>query len=580
MAKIKILFFVIILSIFSSCFAQSKSDSVKTGLEFNAALDLYNAAKYRDAQEIFEGIVTKQAYNAETTIAYLFYGKSLLGLKEFDLAIKVLNNFIEEYPGSKYVDEAKATIAYIYYVQKDYYDAVKELDKIIASTESPEYDGYARNTVERLAEDYLTVPQLKGIYDSTSSMRAKPYLLLTIGKMYINKKQINNAEDVFTELMKQYPNSEEKSDAAVYYQHIMSEKQNNSSSPIIGVMLPLSHDGLNADNASSEILEGIKYAVDKYNQTHDPKIGILIRDTERNKNKIEKIKNEFEHINSLIAIIGPVYSNEVKYALNDFKNSSIPIISPTATDDNLADIDSNFFQANTSFSMRGKVMADYIFYVENKRKMGVLNATTGYSPILANAFINEFQKLGGQIIVQQTYNIDSTLFSNQISRIVQDSTQLEGLYLPLSDKNDVPILLSQFAQYNFDVPIYGNQDWFLAKGYESYPALSNKLTFSSDYYIDYTDSSLEKFSRNFFNQTNINVDRDVLYGFDIADYLLPLVHQASNRRQLEEEMTRGNIYSGFHNGFFFNKEHVNCFMNIVRYRDGKFELVDRFKAGK
>ena len=54
-------------------------------------------------------------------------------------------------------------------------------------------------------------------------------------------------------------------------------------------------------------------------------------------------------------------------------------------------------------------MAEYIYYVENKKTMSVLNADEGYSPILADGFVNEFNNLGGQILTQQTYH------SNNIS---------------------------------------------------------------------------------------------------------------------------------------------------------------------
>jgi len=579
MVRIKIFIFLILLSLCVNSFAQS-SNILKDTLEFNTGLSLYNASKFSDAQKVFSGIINSQPFNSNTTIAFLFDGKSLLALKKYNEALNILEDFINKFPQSNYIDEAKSTIAEIYFLQKNYYAALTELNSLIESTNSPDYDSYAKTTGQRLAENFLTISQIKNLYDSTSSIKVKPYLLLTLGKMYLDKGQPNQAQNTFAELLKLYPNSEEKNDAAVYYQHIMNEKQINPSLPLIGVMLPLTKVGEDAANASSEILEGIKFAVDKYNQEHNPKIGILIRDTERKNSKIEVIKNEFEHINSVRAIIGPIYSDEVKEALKDFDDTDIPIISPTATDDNLTEINKNFFQANLSFSMRGKVMADYIFYVENKKKMGVLNATTGYSPILAKSFIDEFQKLGGQIIVQQTYDVDSTSFSRQIFQITQDSSQIEGIYLPLSDKNDVPVILSQFAQFNLNAPIYGNQDWFLAKGYESYPALSNKLTFTSDYFIDYSDSSLEIFSRKFLRQTNINVDRNVLYGYDVANYLLPLVDESLSRSDLEKNILSGGIYKGFHNDIFFNKDRLNCIMNIVRYRNGKFELVDKFKAAK
>ncbi len=67
------------------------------------------------------------------------------------------------------------------------------------------------------------------------------------------------------------------------------------------------------------------------------KIGILIRDTELSKSKLEEIHDEFKEIEGLKGIVGPIYSSEVKDALNIFDDINVPIISPTATDDYLTE---------------------------------------------------------------------------------------------------------------------------------------------------------------------------------------------------------------------------------------------------
>ncbi|HED37827.1 MAG TPA: hypothetical protein ENI76_06240, partial [Ignavibacteria bacterium] len=238
-------------------------------------------------------------------------------------------------------------------------------------------------------------------------------------------------------------------------------------------------------------------------------------------------------------------------------------------------------QANPSFAIRGKVMAQYIYYVENKRKMSVLNAIDGYSPLLANAFVEEFKSLGGEILSEQNYRSNTFDLSEQVSKIAADSLTLEEVYLPLANKSDVPAILSQFVQHNLNVPIYGNQDWFTAKGFETSPELSNKLTFTSDYYIDFNNKAFQKFSKDFLNITNIDADRNVLYGYDITEYVLNIVKNFnSSRDTIKNELESGIIFRGFHNNIFFDGNRVNKFLNIVRYKDGKFELVDKFKAGK
>ncbi len=270
---------------------------------------------------------------------------------------------------------------------------------------------------------------------------------------------------------------------------------------------------------------------------------------------------------------------KLELAINDFQDTDIPIISPTATDSGLTSKNSNFFQANPPFSLRGKVMADYVYKVANKSRLAVLNSINGYSPLLASTFINEFNKIGGEILVSASYKSNSFSLSEPVSQIAAFQDTLQGVYIPLADKIDVPAIFSQLVQQDSIVfPIFGNQDWFYAKGFESAPALSEDLTFTSDYFIDYSDSNFILFSRNFFNTTNIDPNRNVLYGYDTAKYLLAIIENSSSRYTVKRKMESGITVKGFHNNISFNEDHINEYLNIVRYRDGRFQLLEKYKA--
>ena len=257
----------------------------------------------------------------------------------------------------------------------------------------------------------------------------------------------------------------------------------------------------------------------------------------------------------------------------------MPIISPTATDNDLTLINENFFQANPNFVIRARGIAQYIYYVENKRSMAVLNSIDGYSPLLAAEFIKEFEKLGGKIIKKYTYKSEDLS-----SGITIDSTELvatEGLYIPLVDKSDAPLILSQLVRNSINISLYGNQDWFLARGFETSPELSNKMIFESDYFIDYNNSDYQEFNKNFLSRTKTDANRNVLYGYDTAKYIITVLRNISrDRKNIKSKMESGITVNGFHNNISFNEDHLNVFINIVRYNEGYFELVDKFKTGK
>ena len=578
-----LIFFFIISNI---CFVYGQNN-INPNNDFNRAIQLFNSGNYDGALKIFNQVARQDA-NPDKEISLLFKGKCLLRINNFDQADSALFKFIESYPTSNYVDEARLTLSKSYFQEKNYYYAFKELVNLITTSNSEFYINFAKGAAEKIADNYLITSDIKKIYNSISESKAKPYLLLILSELSITEGNLKAASQYLLVLINKYPNSDEQGEASLLKQKIDADiltvqPNTDISFPLIGVMLPLSGDSLSpgASSAASEILEGIKYAVSEYNSSHEfEKIGLVIKNTRMDKDKIDSIKMEFQNIPNLRAIIGPIFSDEVRTAINDFQDTDIPIISPTATDSGLTLKNDNFFQANPPFSLRGKVMADYVYQVENKSRLAVLSSVNGYSPLLASTFINEFKKIGGEIFVSASYKSNSFTLTEPVSEIAAYQDTLQGIYIPLADKIDVPAIFSQLVQQDTVItPIFGNQDWFYAKGFESAPAYSENLTFTSDYFIDYSDSNFINFSRDFFNITNIDPNRNVLYGYDTAKYLLEVIENSANSRYaVKRKMESGLTVKGFHNNISFNEDHINKYLNIVRYRNGRFQLIEKFKA--
>ena len=52
-----------------------------------------------------------------------------------------------------------------------------------------------------------------------------------------------------------------------------------------------------------------------------------------------------------------------------------------------------------------------------------------------------------------------------------------------------------------------------------------------------------------------------------------------NRLAIKNKIISGMVSSGYHNNISFDENRVNRFLNIVRYRDGVFELIEKFRSG-
>jgi branched-chain amino acid transport system substrate-binding protein len=571
---IRNLFFFLLITLTLTISAQTR-DELNT--LFDSAIIDYNNLQYLSSQGIFDTIANAYPLNSKTSLALLFLGKTNLELKRYSDAEKNLLRLINDFPQSKYSDEAHITLSKVYLEQKEYSESFFELCTVLAVSKNSETKDFAGNTAEKIALNFLSAGEIQSVHDTTKFLELKPFLLLLSGKIQLAKQNYQEALTTFTKVVRLYPNSNEKDEALRLSDETLKPRETVNESSIIGVILPLS-SSQSASSAASEVLEGIKYALSEYNEEHENRIGILIRDSRLDKTKLEEISNEFQDIRNLKCILGPIYSSEVKNALELFRGVENPIISPTATEDYLTDLNENFFQANPSFTTRGRLMAQYLYFVENKRKIAILNAIDGYSPILSTSFSQEFEKLGGMILLRENYKSRSTDLTEQVTRISQVLNQVEGIYVPLADKIDIPVLLSFLSQIDLNIPIYGDQDWMSATGLETAAFLDSNLIFCSDYFLKFDDLDYQNFSKDFLFKTKIDVNRNILYGYDTMKYLLTIIRSSfSSGIALKQKMISGISSTGFHNNICFNSNRINRYLNIVRYSSGRFELINKFK---
>lgn len=569
-----------------SSLAQVNQKKIDT--EFSRAVKLYDAREFISALSGFEKIINEYDLNSKTTAAYFFTIKILIEKKEYEGAWKLITEFLENYPSSKYTEEIRILFVKLNLDNYEYYDALKEIAFLIARTKSILYRLDAKDIGEKIARNYLSSSVLKKLSDSFTSDKVKPYLLLLLAKSYFKEKERENALVTLSQILQKYPSSEESAEAKNLYDNPIVPDEESGGKSYIGVLLPLQNDENDypTSAAADEILQGVKFAVAEFNKGRDVKIGIIIRDTKNNEDEINEIRNELGSNSSIKVILGPIFSNEVRVTIKTFNGTNLLIISPTATDNDLTAVSENFFQANPPLAVRGKIMAQYVFFVENKKNMAVLNSIDGYSPLIAASFIEEFEKLGGTIKVKETYKSNSFSLSEPISRIVavdillEAPDTLQGIYIPLADKVDATAILSQMGQDSLYLPIFGNQDWFSARGFESAPGLSNMLTFSSDYFIDFNDNDYQEFSERFSKVYGKDPGRNVLYGYDVAKYLLTVMANiVPGRLAIKNKILSGMVSNGYHNNISFDENRVNRFLNIVRYRDGVFELIEKFHSG-
>lgn len=571
MSKNKLYLFVLIFSICGMQLFAQTSDEQK----FNDAVKLFKNKKYQTALENFKDISEKE--NKYKTASKFFVVKTLTELKKFSEAEEEANNFLEKFISSKYADEVSVLLIKSLLEQSKYKTAFINALKLVRDTESTSYRIEAKSIAEGIAKNYLSSFDVKEISDNEQDKKLKPFLLFTLAELYSLEGNQDESKKLIEQIIKNFPQSDEYLLARNFKESLSDKTSGNEI--LIGIILPLTDLDGRRNVAAEEMLEGIKYAFHELNQQRENKIGLIVRNSKRNESEISGIIEQFNSDKRVKAVLGPVYSVESEIVVSSLNKTDLIFISPTATDEDLTEDNDQFYQANPPFTVRGKVFAQYVFFIEGKRNFAVLNSLDGYSPVLAKSFADEFQRLGGNILVKETYRSKSVDLSKQISNLIPHTDRLEGIYIPLSDKFDAEIILSEMLNQNVIIPIYGNQDWINAKGLETSSALSNTLKITSDYFIDFNDNSFNEFNQSFLNTTGKEITRNVLYGYDVAKYLTTALRAIQpTRNTIKLKLNSALKSNGYHNNISFSKKKRNTYINILSYTDGRFQLIEKYKG--
>lgn len=571
MSKNKLYLFVLIFSLCGMQLFAQTSDEQK----FNDAVKLFKNKKYQTALGNFKKISEKE--NKYQTASKFFVVKTLTELKKFSEAEKEANNFLENFGSSKYADEVSVLLIKSLLEQNKYKTAFIKALNLLRNSESTSYRIEAKSIAEGIAKNYLSSFDVKEISDNEQDKKLKPFLLFTLAELYSLEGNKNESENLIEQIIKNFPQSDEYFLARNFQGHSSDKSFGNEI--LVGILLPLTDSDGRRNIAAEEMLEGIKYAFHELNQQRETKIGLIVRNSKRDESEISRIIDEFNSDKRVKAVLGPVYSDESEIVVSSLNKTDLIFISPTATDEDLTEDNDQFYQANPPFTVRGKVFAQYVFFIEGKRNFAVLNSLDGYSPVLAKSFADEFQRLGGNILVKETYRSKSVDLSKQISNLIPHTDRLEGIYIPLSDKFDAEIILSEMLKQNVIIPLYGNQDWINAKGLETSSALSNTLKITSDYFIDFNDKSFNEFNQLFLSTTGKEITRNVLYGYDVAKYLTTALRAIQpTRNTIKLKLDSGLKSNGYHNNISFSKKKRNTYVNILSYNDGRFQLIEKYKG--
>ena len=187
----------------------------------------------------------------------------------------------------------------------------------------------------------------------------------------------------------------------IYYNNARASQ--NISSVSLAVVVPIDSK-TNNDNAQ-EILRGVAQAQDQFNdnQVNDNQgsngllLKVVIANDSNNPEEAKQVVEEIVKDDSILGVIGHNSSDVTEAVIPAYKKAGLAIISSTATSNLLKS--SVFFRVVDSDEIAGKKLAQYSNSLRFKKVVIFNNPNSAYSKSITKAFTNEFEKMGGKVLL-------------------------------------------------------------------------------------------------------------------------------------------------------------------------------------
>jgi len=217
-------------------------------------------------------------------------------------------------------------------------------------------------------------------------------------------------------------------------------------------------------------VQGIEMAIEEVNAAggiNGKQVELVKYDTKSEPAEATTLATKLMTQDKVLTVIGPATSSGMKAQIPVATKNSVPIISGSATADDLtfANGKVNEFVFRTCFndSFQGTAMANYAAKKLSAKSAVILKDTSSdYAKGLADAFDKTFKANGGTIVDTQAYVAKQTDFNAVLTKFKGE--QFDVIYLP-GYYAEVGLIIAQARKLGITAPILGGD------GYDS-PKLS------------------------------------------------------------------------------------------------------------
>ena len=348
----------------------------------------------------------------------------------------------------------------------------------------------------------------------------------------------------------------------------------------IGVFMSLTGDTANFGISSTN---GIKMAADEVNTTggiNGKQIELLVQDDRSDASEAATIVTKFVTQDQVHAILGEVASSRSIAAAPIAQNAKIPMLTPSSTNPEVTRKGDYIFRSCFIDPVQGAAIAQFAAKTLNsKRGALMVDRKNDYSTGLEKVINEVFTRLGGQIVVTQSYQAADQDFNAQITSIKganPDVIFVPGYY------GDVGLFAKQARDKGITVPIVGGDGWDSPSLYQIGGAALNGCYFSNHYSPDDADPLVQKFVNDYKSRFGTVPDALAATAYDAARIMFDAIKRANSLEgtAIRNALAATKDFPGVTGRVTFNenRDAVKPIVMIKIEDGGKFVVAERVQV--
>jgi branched-chain amino acid transport system substrate-binding protein len=323
---------------------------------------------------------------------------------------------------------------------------------------------------------------------------------------------------------------------------------------------------------------GIDMAIDEVNKGGGllgKKVRVIVEDDQGKPEEAQTVVTKLITKDQVIAVLGEVASSRTMAAAPVAQQSGIPLISPSSTNPKVTETGDFIFRVCFIDPFQGLVMAKFAATTLKLKNVAVLrDIKNDYSVGLADVFVENFKKLGGSIVANESYSEGDTDFSAQLTSIKSKNPQ--AVFLP-GYYTEVGLVVRQAKKLGLTIPFMGGDGWDSPKLVEIGGEAVNGSYYSNHFSVADPNPAIQKFVTDYRTRFGETPDALAGLGFDAAGVLLDGIKRANSTdgTKIRDAIAATKDYPGVTGRITLDKDRNAVKPAVVlQVKDGKLVYVE------